>query len=204
MRLRAADRLHLDPVLPPQLARGADGAESGGVAVRGLRWRGRAFDVVIGPGTTEVRLTSGAPFTVETPEGRSVLSPGTPLTLKTRRPDLVPTSDPARCAPVRASSEEPGLYAEAAVDGAGATVWSPAADATRATLTAELGSPTRVASVTPDWAAEPASYQVEVSADGRSWQGVGTGVPVRQVRLTLRKEAGGELPALRELGVRVE
>ncbi|MGA5292484.1 discoidin domain-containing protein [Streptomyces koyangensis] len=204
MRLRAADRLHLDPVLPPQLARGADGAESGGVGVRGLRWRGRAFDVVIGPRTTEVRLTSGAPFTVETPEGRFVLSPGAPLTLKTRRPDLAPTSDPARCAPVRASSEEPGLYAEAAVDGAGATVWSPAADAARASLTVELGSATRVASVSPDWAVEPASYQVEVSADGRDWQGVGTGVPVRQVRLALRRQAGGELPALRELGVRAE
>lgn len=204
MRLRAADRLHLDPVLPPQLARGADGAESGGVAVRGLRWRGRAFDVAIGPRTTEVRLTSGAPFTVETPEGRSVLSPGAPLTLKTRRPDLAPTSDPARCAPVRASSEEPGLYAEAAVDGAGATVWSPAANAARASLTVELGSATRVASVSPDWVVEPASYRVEVSADGRSWQGVGTGVPVRQVRLALRRQAGGELPALRELGVRAE
>ncbi|RZE62067.1 haloacid dehalogenase [Streptomyces albidoflavus] len=202
MRLRAADRLHLDPVLPPQLARGADGAESGGVAVRGLRWRGRAFDVVIGPGTTEVRLTSGAPFTVETPEGRSVLSPGVPLTLKTRRPDLAPTSDPARCAPVRADSEEPGLYAEAAVDGAGATVWSPAADAVGARLTAELASPTRVVSVTPEWAVEPASYRVEVSVDGRSWQGVGTGVPVRQVRLVLRRQVGAELPALRELGVR--
>ncbi|MFC7470594.1 discoidin domain-containing protein [Actinomadura keratinilytica] len=174
------------------------------MTVRGLRWRGRAFDVAIGPETTEVRLTSGAPFTVETPEGRSTLGSGAPLTLKTRRPDLAPTSDPARCAPVRASSEEPGLYAEAAVDGAGATVWSPAPDATTATLTAELASPTRVASVTPQWAVEPASYQVEVSADGRSWQGVGAGAPVRQVRLTLRREAGGELPALRELGVREE
>ncbi|UYM26245.1 discoidin domain-containing protein [Streptomyces albus] len=88
---------------------------------------------------------------------------------------MAPTSDPARCAPVRADSEEPGLYAEAAVDGAGATVWSPAADATTATLTAELASPTRIASVTPDWAVEPASYRVEVSADGRSWQGSAPG-----------------------------
>ncbi|KIX70290.1 hypothetical protein SF12_21135 [Streptomyces sp. MBRL 601] len=146
----------------------------------------------------------GCPLHRRDPGRRSVLSPGAPLTLKTRRPDLAPTSDPARCAPVRASSEEPGLYAEAAVDGAGATVWSPAADAARASLTVELGSATRVASVSPDWAVEPASYRVEVSADGRSWQGVGTGVPVRQVRLALRRQAGGELPALRELGVRAE
>ncbi|NEE41727.1 haloacid dehalogenase, partial [Streptomyces sp. SID7982] len=196
MRLRAADRLHLDPVLPPQLARTADGTESGRVTLRGLRWRGRAFDLTIGPGTSEVRLTSGAPFTVETPEGRSTVSAEAPLTLRTRRPDLAPTTDPARCAPVHADSEEPGRYAEAAVDGAGATVWSPAADATTATLTAELVSPARITSVTPDWAQRPASYRVEVSADGRRWQGLGSGAPVRRIRLTLRKAADGELPAL--------
>ncbi|MFD6836825.1 discoidin domain-containing protein [Streptomyces diastaticus] len=204
MRLRAADRLHLDPVLPPQLARTADGTESGRVTLRGLRWRGRAFDLTIGPGTSEVRLTSGAPFTVETPEGRSTVSAEAPLTLRTRRPDLAPTTDPARCAPVHADSEEPGRYAEAAVDGAGATVWSPAADATTATLTAELVSPARITSVTPDWAQRPASYRVEVSADGRRWQGLGSGAPVRRIRLTLRKAADGELPALRELGARAE
>ncbi|MEY6569744.1 discoidin domain-containing protein, partial [Streptomyces sp. PGLac3x] len=119
--------------------------------------------------------------------------PAPPPPPNTPPPALAPTADPARCALVRADSEEPGLYAEAAVDGAGATVWSPATDATTATLTAELASPTRITSVTPDWAEEPASYRVEVSPDGRSWQGVGTGVPVRQVRLTLRRGAGGEL-----------
>jgi len=42
MRWRA-DRLYLDPMLPPQL--------SGGVTLTGLHWRGRTFDVRIGATT---------------------------------------------------------------------------------------------------------------------------------------------------------
>ena len=41
-----ADRVYLDPMLPPQL--------SGGVTLSGLHWQGRSFDVHIGASTTTV------------------------------------------------------------------------------------------------------------------------------------------------------
>ncbi|MDG4865386.1 glycosyl hydrolase family 65 protein, partial [Streptomyces sp. T-3] len=118
LRLRE-DRVRLDPMLPPQLA--------GGVRLYGLRWQGRTYDLAVGPRETVVRLTSGAPFTVETPQGRFTVGPSSPLTLKTRRPDLVPSENLARCRPAVATSEEPGLYAAAAVDGSPATLWRPSA-----------------------------------------------------------------------------
>ena len=43
-----SDRVHLDPMLPPQL--------SGGVTLKGVQWQGRTFDVEIGPNTTKVTL----------------------------------------------------------------------------------------------------------------------------------------------------
>lgn len=104
LRLRP-DALHLDPTLPPQL--------SDGVRLSGLRWRGRTYDIAIGPETTTVRLRSGAPLPLDTPEGRRTLS-GT-VTLKTRRPDLAPTADLARCRPATASSAESGLRGRAAL-----------------------------------------------------------------------------------------
>jgi cellobiose phosphorylase len=39
-----ADRVHLDPMLPPQLERG--------VTLKGLHWQGRTFDVSVGPDNT--------------------------------------------------------------------------------------------------------------------------------------------------------
>lgn len=58
LRLRE-DGVRLDPMLPPQLG--------SGVTLTGLRHRGRTYDLAIGPRTTTVRLTSGAPFTVHSP-----------------------------------------------------------------------------------------------------------------------------------------
>ncbi|MFE9019880.1 glycosyl hydrolase family 65 protein [Streptomyces sp. NPDC007808] len=168
--------LRLDPTLPPQL--------DDGVRLKGLRWHGRTYDVEIGPETTTVRLRSGEPVPLETPEGRYRLS-GTVI-LKTRRPDLAPTADRARCRPVTATSAEPGAYAEAAVDGSAATVWSPAAE--RASLTVELGRAVRVGTVRPQWGKRPAAYAVEVSADGRAWHPV-DGSAVRFVRVSVRGEA---------------
>ncbi|MEV6173335.1 discoidin domain-containing protein [Streptomyces sp. NPDC051954] len=183
LRLRE-DALHLDPTLPPQL--------SDGVRLSGLRWRGRTYDISIGPETSTVRLRSGTPFTLDTPEGRLRLD-GT-ATLKTRRPDLVPTPDVARCRPVTATSSEPGLYPEAAVDGSPATAWSPEAE--QGSLKVDLGRPVRVSSVRPVWKERPASSTVEVSADGRAWHTV-DGSRVRFVRVGVRGAAG-----LGELGVR--
>ncbi|WP_446039910.1 discoidin domain-containing protein [Streptomyces sp. SID1121] len=173
LRLRE-DGVRLDPTLPPQLAAGVD--------VRGLRWQGRTYDVLIGPRETTVRLTSGAPFTLHTPTGPRRLA--STLTLPTRRPDLTPTTNAARCHPAKASSEEPGLYANAAVDGSDATSWVPTT-ATSA-LTVTLPRPTRIATVTPHWTTPTApSYQVETSTDATHWQPFRPGTRTRHIRLTL-------------------
>ncbi|MEW1826681.1 discoidin domain-containing protein [Streptomyces sp. NPDC088196] len=186
LRLRP-DALHLDPTLPPQLP--------DGVRLSGLRWHGRTYDIAIGARTTTVRLRSGAPFALDTPEGRRTLS-GT-VTLKTRRPDLAPTTDLARCRPATATSSVSGLYPEAAVDGSPATAWSP--DAERASLTVDLGRLVRVGTVRPTWTKRPGSYTVNVSADRRTWHAP-DGTAARYVRVTVR--SGGKGATLAELDVR--
>ncbi|MGW1889742.1 glycosyl hydrolase family 65 protein [Streptomyces sp. NPDC002004] len=187
LRLRE-DAVHLDPTLPPQL--------SDGVRLTGLHWQGRAFDVTVGPTETTVRLKAGAPFTVESPQGRITVGEDSPGVLKTRRPDLTPTDDLARCRPVTATSEEPGLYAAAAVDGNGATAWSPTAR--DASLTVDLGSARRIGAVLPRWGVSPASYTVETSVDGREWRPLGA-EPARRVRVTVH--AGSAAPTLTGLTV---
>ncbi|MFK8906657.1 glycosyl hydrolase family 65 protein, partial [Streptomyces sp. YS-3] len=69
MRMRE-DRLHLDPMLPPQLERG--------VTLRGLTWQGRTYDIELGAHRTTVRLTGGAPMTLDTPQGEQIVSKGAP------------------------------------------------------------------------------------------------------------------------------
>ncbi|RDG39210.1 glycosyl hydrolase family 65 protein [Streptomyces corynorhini] len=196
LRLRE-DGVRLDPTLPPQLARG--------VTLRGLRWQGRTYEVALGARETTVRLTSGAPFTVHTPGGARTLT-GT-LTLPTRRPDLAPTPDVARCRPASATSEEPGQYAAAAVDGSPATAWVPA-EATAA-LTVDLGRTARVGSVTPRWTrTRPAAYEIETStstaADAARWQPLKPGAEARLVRVTLRAPAGQRRAGITGLTVREE
>ncbi|MFF4403538.1 discoidin domain-containing protein [Streptomyces sp. NPDC001404] len=180
MRMRE-DRLHLDPMLPPQLGRG--------VTLRGLHWQGRTYDIAIGAHETTVRLTAGSPMTLDTPQGEHVLTKAAPVVLKTRRPDLAPTADAARCATVTASSEEPGMYAAAAVDGNPATAWVP--DGAEGSLTVDLGKPVRIGKVTPTWSGPaPLSYDVRSSADGRHWRNArdlpGT---ARYLRVTVRGHA---------------
>ncbi|MFE4455099.1 glycosyl hydrolase family 65 protein [Streptomyces sp. NPDC056796] len=192
LRLRE-DGVRLDPLLPPQL--------NEGVRLSGLRYRGRTYDVAIGPRTTTVRLTHGTPFTVHTPAGPRRLS-GT-LTLPTRRPDLAPTSDAARCRPATATSEAPGLYAEAAVDGSGSTSWSP--DGATGTLTVALRRVTRIASITPDWTdTAPASHTLETSLDGRTWHPYRPGDAARQVRLTVSSADAEKPPGVSGLTVRAQ
>ncbi|MEV0604040.1 discoidin domain-containing protein [Streptomyces sp. NPDC050315] len=189
------DKITLDPTLPPQLA--------DGVTLRGLRWQGRTYDVALGAHHTQVRLTDGAPMTVATPEGERIVSQGAPLTLKTRRPDQEPTTNVARCASAKATSEEPGMYAGAALDGNTTTAWVP--DAATGTLTADLGSVRRIGTVTPRWTAtKPESYQVQVSRDGRHWTGTGYDgkSPARYVRVTVRGKADAKThPGIAELRV---
>ncbi|OLO31123.1 haloacid dehalogenase [Streptomyces sp. MNU77] len=190
LRLRE-DGVRLDPTLPPQLHEG--------VTLKGLRYRDATYEVGIGPRTTTVRLTSGTPFTVHTARGPRRLS--STLELPTRRPDLTPTADAARCRPVAATSEAPGLYAEAAVDGAPATSWSP--DGAEGSLTVDLGAkPLRLASVTPVWSdTAPASYTVETSLDGRFWRPYLAGDTARKVRVTVRAEDPEKPVGLAELRV---
>ncbi|WP_328719626.1 discoidin domain-containing protein [Streptomyces sp. NBC_00247] len=190
LRLRE-DGIRLDPVLPPQLR--------AGVSLKGLRYRGRTYDIALGPATTTVRLTSGAPFTVHTPAGPKRLS-GT-LVLPTRRPDLAPTDDAARCRPATADSASPGLYAEAAVDGSSATAWSP--DGATGTLTVRLDRSLRITSVDPVWSdVPPAAHTVETSADGRTWRPYTPGATAREVRVTVVSADPAEPAGITELKVR--
>lgn len=194
-----SDRVHLDPMLPPQL--------SGGVTLKGLQWQGRTFDVDIGPSTTKVTLRSGAAFTVETPAGTQTDSGA--LTIPTRRPDLTPTNNLARCKAATASSEEAGMYAEAAVDGSRATIWAPS-DA-QASLTSDLGTRTRITGIAVDWTDTlPRTSTIETSPDGRSWSPAppadagGTlrnPVQARFVRVTMTREDGAARTGIRELRV---
>ncbi|MEB8341098.1 discoidin domain-containing protein [Streptomyces endophyticus] len=186
MRLQDDDAVRLDPMLPPQL--------STGVKVKGLQWRGRTYDVGIGARNTTVRLTSGAPFTVDTPGGRHTVT-GAGLTLPTRRPDLTPTTDLARCKSAKATSEDPGQYAGAAVDGNPATTWHPAAPG--ASLTVDLGGVRPVDRVE---VAGTKAYRLETSADGKGWAPfeAGAGADGRYVRLT---ETGESAESVGELTV---
>lgn len=178
--------MRLDPMLPPQL--------STGVNVKGLQWRGRTYDVEIGARTTTVRLKGGAPFAVDTPDGRKIVT-GAGRTLPTRRPDLTPTTDLARCKSAKATSEDPGQYAGAAVDGNPATTWHPAAPG--ASLTVDLGGVRPVDRVKVTGAKE---YRLETSGDGKEWTPfeVGTRASARYVRLT---ETGESAESVGELTV---
>ncbi|MGA5269785.1 discoidin domain-containing protein [Streptomyces lydicamycinicus] len=182
LRLRE-DRVRLDPMLPPQL--------SDGVTLRGLHWQGRTYDIEIGAHQTTVRLTAGAPMRIESPEGEKIVSRGVPAVLKTRRPDLAATSNAARCTTATATSEEPGLYAGAAVDGNATTAWVP--DAATGTLTVDLGRTVDVGQITPHWnKTRPTSYNVQVSRDGKHWTGTGYAgrSPARYVRVTVHGDPG--------------
>jgi trehalose/maltose hydrolase-like predicted phosphorylase len=150
----------LDPSLSPQLQ---------GITLNGLRWQGRVFTVTIAPRTTQVQLTSGSALPVQTPAGLVSVAPGQSVTIATRRPDLQPTTDLARCQQVTASSFVPGDDPVAAVDGSTATPWE--ATGPQATLTVQLAKKTNIDSVTVTrGSSSPFSYSVETSTDGSSWQ----------------------------------
>jgi hypothetical protein len=152
--------VYLDPMLPPQLGRG--------VVLKGLHWQGRTFDVSVGPDNTTVSATAGQPFAVESPQGTQLVSGGSPLILMTRRPDLIPTDNLAQCRPAQASSEEAGMYAEAAVDGSVATFWAP--DDASGSVRVDLGRKLNIARILLRWTdASPSTYQVLVSANGTAW-----------------------------------
>ena len=157
-----ADRVHLDPMLPPQL--------SGGVTLSGLHWQGRTFDVHIGASTTTVTLRVGNALPVETSGSTRTIGAGTSLSIPTRRPDLTPTSNVARCKPATATSQESGMYPEAAVDGSKATIWAPDPTAGGGSLTVDLGARTKLSGATVQWTDTlPSSSKIQTSLDGSTW-----------------------------------
>ena len=196
-----ADRVHLDPMLPPQLERG--------VTLKGLHWQGRTFEISVGPDNTRVSVTAGQPLPVESPQGTQLVSGGNSLTLKTRRPDLAPTDNAARCQPTQASSEEAGMYSEAAVDGSVATIWVP--DEASGRVQVDLGMKLQISRITPHWTdALPSTYQILVSADGTRWTPAPPADPdgnlqypvnLRYVRVDLTQATNGAPTGLRELEV---
>jgi trehalose/maltose hydrolase-like predicted phosphorylase len=204
-----ADRLRLDPMLPPQLA--------DGLRLTGLRWQGRLFDVALGPSTSTLTLRSGAPAQVETPAGTRTVSVGAPLRVPTRTagPDA---DDLARCRPVTANAADPSFPAVAAVDGSAVTAWTPGTDpATPSTLTVRLAGTPTLGQATLTWLdARPlAPYEVQVRTGG-AWRTVATVratadlvdkvgfAPVAGDAVRLRIPAtrfGGQNPKLAELAV---
>jgi trehalose/maltose hydrolase-like predicted phosphorylase len=177
----------------------------------GLRWRGRTFDISVGPDETTVSQRAGQPFTVESPQGTQVVSTGSPASLKTRRPDLAPTDNVARCRPAQVSSQELGMLPEGAVDGSAATLWAPAPTAPGGSLRVDLGKRLPISRITVRWTdALPGTFQVLVSDDGTNWTPAPPAGPdgtlqhpvnARHVRVDLTRPAGGERVGIRELEV---
>jgi hypothetical protein len=202
------DAIQLDPSLSPQLH---------GVTLNNLQWQGRVFTVTIGPQSTQLHLTSGPALPVQTPSGsqpQTVVATGETITMPTRRPDLQPTSDLARCQAVSASSFIPGDEPVAAVDGSTATPWE--ATNPQATLTVQLSQTTSIRSVTVTRGSTTAfGYKVETSTDGSSWKVVATApskstgtdqftIPATQaqfVRLEFPGRKGAAAPEIDELSV---
>lgn len=195
-----AEELRVDPMLPPEL--------STGVRLRGMNWQGRTFDAELGPEQTRIVLRDGAEMRVRTPTGVVTVGRDEPLTLPTRRPDRAPTDNLARCTSVTASAEEPGRYADAAVDGSVGTGWSPGAGP--ADLTVDLGAETSIGRVLPRWSGPVPTSTVAASPDNHTWTTVpldpATGAPTRPVttrylRLTLAPADPAARADLRELEI---
>ncbi|SFJ42618.1 Trehalose and maltose hydrolase (possible phosphorylase) [Amycolatopsis sacchari] len=195
--------LSLNPTLPPQL--------SPGITITGLQYRGRAVDVHIGLDRTTVTLMSGTPVALSTPSGTQTLRWGRPVTVTTARPDLAPSDNTARCAPVSASSAQPVNQPAAAVDGNAVTSW--AATGTSSSFTVTPDKPVRTGHASVVWGAtRPESYTVRVQAPSGRWQQVAAGavpatgtldalwppVTARAVQLTFD---GGQPASIAELTV---
>jgi hypothetical protein len=152
--------VRLDPNLPPQLA---------GITLRNMVWQRRTFTLHIGPKETTVTLNSGAPLPVITPGGPKTIQPGVALIIPTRRADLQPTDNLARCRQITATSSLPGSPAVAAVDGSPATAWVAAEP--RAALTVNLATSVMLGKITVlRGSRDPFPYSVQASSDGIHWR----------------------------------
>jgi trehalose/maltose hydrolase-like predicted phosphorylase len=135
-----AASVHLDPSLSGGMS---------GVTLHDLQWQGRRFTVSIGSSSTTVSLDSGPSMPVTVASSAGTVSAGHPLTVPTRRPDLVPSNDQLRCATATASSAQSLGPASAAVDGSLATPWMPVHDP--ATLSVQLASARTLSNVVLQW-----------------------------------------------------
>jgi hypothetical protein len=154
------DAVRLDPNLPPQLA---------GITLRNMVWQGRTFTLHIGPKETSVTLNSGAPLPVLTPGGSKTAQAGVALIIPTRRSDLQPTDNLARCRQITATSSLPGSPAVAAVDGSPATAWVAAEP--RVALTVNLAHPVVLGEIKVlRGSGESFPYSVQASLDGAHWK----------------------------------
>ena len=198
-----ADRVDLDPTLPPQMP---------GVVLRGVHWQGRTFTVDIGPQNTRVTLDSGTPMTLAVRGVDHTLAQGNPVDISTRRPDLAPTADLARCRAARATNPVPDEYPMAAVDGSLVTAWVPSSSSDA--LIVDLESAADLTGAVLQWGgARPSAYTLDASSDGQHWHAVagvtgGTGAidhlsfvtAARYVRLT-EQVSSNSSPALEELSI---
>ena len=99
MRWNSAN-VGLDPTLNSQI---------GGIVLHAVQWRGRVFQIAIGPQRTTVTLLErSAASGRRRRAGLRTVRRGHPLTLATRRPDLTATGDLVRCGRVAATQLGPG------------------------------------------------------------------------------------------------
>jgi hypothetical protein len=153
------DSVYLDPSLSPQLK---------GLTLRNLKWQGRTFTIQIRLRTTTITLAGGRSLPIHTPAGTRLISRGTAIKLRTRRPELQPTPDLARCRPAAASSSVAGNEPVAAVDGSTATSWT--ASTAQATLTVDLQRTAAVRQLTiRKGNTGHFAYNVQASVDGSRW-----------------------------------
>ncbi|WP_330256322.1 discoidin domain-containing protein [Nocardia sp. NBC_00565] len=193
------DGIRIAPTLPPELRQG--------LTIRGIHWQGRTFDAAIGADETTLTLTDGQPMQVRTDSETRLLTED--ATFGTRRPDLTPTDNLARCKPVTTTSDEPGKYADAAVDGSTATGWAP--NGPQGALTVDLGKETPIDRIVPHWTEPaPATITFTISADEHTWTPVtvnpATGtlpsaVSARYVRIELTATNPATHPGVRELEI---
>ena len=173
------------PALDPGLAGGMSG-----LVLHGIQWHGRSITVAVGASNTTVTLDSGNAMPLLVRGTTRTLSPGTPLRISTRRPDLAPTSDAVRCQAATATSAASGADPLAAVDGSPATDWQPAS--VPATISVPVAGNGTVRQVSLLWGRQfppqpkpnvhpPAgpvkvlrasAYTVQVTTDGTHWRTV--------------------------------
>jgi hypothetical protein len=146
---------------------------------------------------------------VRTPGGTRTIGAASSLSIPTRRPDLTPTTNVARCKPATATSEESGMYAEAAVDGSRATIWAPAPTAGGGSLTVDLGARTKLSGAAVQWTDNlPSTSSIQTSLDASTWTSAPptdeTGqfrnpVQARYLRVNLTIASGANRTGIREV-----